>query len=159
MLKELRRNQDSLRIAGIGIIALSVWSVIKAVLLVELDTEKFERLFGALLGDSYEKAPALFVLFLFLAVDLLLRAFVGCKARKEGKGGKGGIFYLVINAAFILTAAYNLIYAFVPDAVSLSRVDTLVDIIFELTTLYTCICILYASIKVKILKKRQTGGN
>lgn len=154
MQRELRRNLNTLRVTGVGIIALSVWSIIKTVLLIELDTDRFERLFRSLLGDSYEKTPALFTLFLFLTVDLLFRILVGIKARKEGKGKKGGILYLVIDAAFILAAAYNLFYAFIPDPVSISPFDTLVDIVFELTTLYTCVSLFYASIKVKMLKKR-----
>lgn len=158
MQRELRRSMNSLRVTGLGTIALSVWSVIKTVLFIELEAEAFETAFRRIMGDMYERSAALGTLFFILTADLLFRVFVGLRARREGLGKKCGSFYLLIDLFFIFVAAFDIYQAFLPDYVSFSGEGILITVIFELTALYTAASLLCSSIKVKVLENRLKEG-
>lgn len=158
MERELRRNQNALIITGIGMIALTLWSILKTVLFIELDSVNFEAVLSSILGDMYERSVGLFIIFFFLTIDLILRTFVGLRAKREGHGKKSGYLYVIIDAVFIIVSVYNIIYYFKPDSFTISKIDTIVTIIFELTSLYTSAELFYASIKVKKLTKACKKG-
>lgn len=158
MLRELRRNQNTLLITGVGMVALSLWSIIKTVLFIELDSQTFEALFVELLGEMYEKRLAVYAVFIFLAVDLLLRVYVGLRARKEGRGHKCGNFYLAVDAFFIVLSIYDIIYYFMPNSITVSVADSVVTVIFELTSLYTAASLFRAALKVRKLGKQIREG-
>ena len=81
----LRKMQSDMASMGLGVIAFGVWSVIKTVLYVALNTEEY-------LG-SFEGNMAMILIFWILlggvlAVELALRFHVGRSAIAEGKGAK-----------------------------------------------------------------------
>ena len=154
MQKELRRSQNALIITGLGTIALSLWSILKTVLFIELDSENFEALFKSILGEIYERRMAIFVIFFLLAIDLAFRLYVGLKARSEGHGKSGGRFYLLVDTVFMLLCVYDIVYFFTADPELLSFAGSNTSIVFELTSLYTYADLFYASLRTKKLRKQ-----
>ena len=99
--RKLRRNQDTLASVGMGVIAFGVWSAIEAMILFVLQIPK--TIDGTVPGEYAAVGIAIagVGILLDLAVDLLLRIYVGRSARAEWLGGKPKRGFLV--AAGLLT--------------------------------------------------------
>lgn len=82
-----------MRAIGLGVIAFGVWSVVKTVLYVALDTESSLRSFE---GEPYLILGFWIVLGGALAIDLALRFYVGRSAIAEGNGAKRRTAYSVL---------------------------------------------------------------
>lgn len=134
-------------------IAMTLWSILKTLLLVNIDPDGFSAIFGESIGDGIERKIIIILVFTVMSFDLVFRTFVGLKARSEGCGKNCGYFYLAVDAVFIFLSVTSLVAFFNPDSTKLSDVDSVVSILFELTTLYTCVSLMYASFKVKKLSR------
>jgi len=150
----LRKMQSDLASMGLGVIAFGVWSVIKTVLYVALDTEKY-------LG-SFEGNMAMIVTFWVLlggalAIDLALRLHVGRSAIAEGKGAKRRRGYIVLAllmaaASFAALAAGLFLQGNVGDVE-----NSLVTLIVELTSDVLLLGVGVSAIRVKRLNRELTG--
>ena len=151
MERELRRYEKSLIITGLGTMVLTVWSILKTVLFIELDADRFDAFIAEMVGAEYNRSIIMFVMFFFMTFDLIFRLIVGLKARREGHGRRCGYFYLVLDAIFILGNLISISAYFTSGSYGTGLSSTLV---FELTSLYTGIDLMYSDINVKILRKK-----
>ena len=78
----IRRLQDTLIIAGDGVIAFSAWSLAKtALFLIFVDETKVRLSFN--LDDSLPMMLLYIAVALVLLVDLAVRSYIGLSARKR----------------------------------------------------------------------------
>lgn len=146
--------QSDLASMGLGVIAFGVWSVIKTVLYVALDTEKY-------LG-SFEGNMAMIVIFWALlggalAIDLALRLHIGRSAIAEGKGAKrksGYIVLALLMAAFSFTA---LIAGLFVQGFGAGIKNSAVTLIVELTSDVLLLGVGISAFRVKRLNRELTG--
>ena len=132
---------------------LTVWSVLRTILFIELDPESFDLMFSDAMGDAYNRQFIAVLLFFFLALDLVFRVCVGRSALREGRGKRCGFFYLFFDLVFLAGAVYNIFHYFTSDIYASSS-GLRTSLIFELTSLYTSADLLYSSVKVKTLRKK-----
>ena len=160
MEKQLRKNQNTLIVTGMAVVALSLWNVIKTFLFIRLDPENYKELVKTLTGGSVSQSFTTIFVFSMLGIDFLLRLYVALKANKEGRGKGNYYFYLIIAGFFVLTSVISIIYYFEPEYYSVSVSDTFLSVLFDVTSVITVIELIYSSITVKVLShKIKAGGD
>ena len=110
MEKQLRKNRSRLRIFGGGVIAFTLWSLLKP-LLLSLMLEPDEPA-APIEVSELSNSVLIFALVLIL-LDVLLagtRVFIGLSARAEGRGKPKGKTYVVF--AFLIFSIQFLLLIF-----------------------------------------------
>ena len=163
--KELRKNRSKLRVLGTSTVVLTMWNVVKTVLVMWL--APMQRATGELTGDLPDYIPKdlpdgivlalLLGLLLFVAGCLGVQIWVGLSARAEGFGRPKGKAYIV--AAFFLTVVQ--VFSVILTASSVIRgtypenslEEAVVSVLFE----FTCL-VIFGELAVTASKlKRQNG--
>ena len=145
---QLRKNQNTLIVVGLGVIAFGVWSVIKSVLLTAFNGESLAALSEQ--GTAYVAAFWI-LLGISLALDLRLRFYVGLAAINEGRGRKKRKAYIVW--AFLM--AFMGALTVVAGLATIGRYEpigtTVVTVIVEATSCVLLVEMALAALKVKKL--------
>lgn len=160
-----RRLQSILSTCGFGVIAFSVWSIIRAFLNVFLRPEMTETVTAdnAALVNSAEIQAAetnfLVILFILLfgiiIAEVGLRLFVGLKARAEGKGKKRSIAYIIVAGVLIPYHLFGVIYNFTSlDYMAGGVFDTIVTMVLDISSLISLIELFIAAIMLHRLRKQ-----
>lgn len=152
---EIRRLQDTLTIAGNGVIAFSVWPLAKIGLFLMLtDEDTLHRLLGI------DKASLALTVYLslgaILLIDLAVRAFVGLSARAEGQGKRRSPFYLVVAVIAAMANASSLVAIALSASSNPSPLSMIVSIAIEATTIIALALVVYSSIRLRHMS--QTKG-
>lgn len=145
----LRKNQSTLAVIGLGVIAFGVWSVIKSVLYAALNS-------GDLLNSLTENTERVFFWLLMgivLAMDLSLRLHVGLSAIAEGKGRKKGRGYIVLAFLMALTSFALFALGIVLLRGSEAPGAALVSLVVEATSCILLVEMAVSAIKVRRLRK------
>lgn len=159
MRRELRRNENTMTVAGLGAIAFSVWTVVKAILGLTLHTREMEDLLSKIeiteSTEALDLMAAYIAIGIILAFDLALRLYVGLSARKDGFGGRKSIAYIVVVCIMITVnvvtdIAYIDSFKINPDEI----IEGVVNALVELTSTLTLIELAYSSIKARVLRKK-----
>ena len=160
----IRRYQDNLVTIGTGILLLSLWTVLKTVLLAVLPSGN--------LPDSIDTSAAsvsaangqsliifmILTLAISLFLDLFLRIYTGISARAVGYGRKKKKGYLVTAAVLIILHIFNSFYLIsscitFPDQVSV--IETAVTAIIDTTSVIMLIELIRSAIMLKVLTERS----
>ena len=153
----IRKDRDTLVVAGTGVIAFGVWNVLKAVMV----TYNSQDTLLEMLGDTENKDLVMIFLWLSLAVVLLavfgISFYVGVSARKEGIGRKPRK-YRVLACLMILphffSALTSVTYAFNDTNDDLEMV---VSALVDVMGLYVMIDLVIAAFRVKKWMKENPG--
>ncbi|MBO4913762.1 MAG: hypothetical protein J5449_01020 [Oscillospiraceae bacterium] len=159
MQRELRRNENTLVVAGLGIAAFGVWSIVKMVLMMTLQADKVLAELDVF-GESVTREQAILIVSVIavaiVLVDMLLRLYVGLSARKDGLGGKKKSTYIVVLCIMIVVTLFADWYsaANLSELSEDSALDTLASLAVELTSTVVMIELAVAAIKVRKLRKK-----
>ena len=105
---KLRRNRNTLVVAGMGVVAFGIWSIIKTLM---------EGLFGSLVDEMKElliempTAVKFFILCftaIFMLIDVLLRILIGVLAYRNSKREKQSLSILIPAVMVGITSAFSL---------------------------------------------------
>ena len=150
-----RRSLSTLIILGTGVIVFGFWGIIKlaAQLFFGIELFKPEDLEGF---DETAKMIVTVLVFVFMAIDVILRLIVGLKAIREGREKKTGKGYLVICLFLIIVSAYS-VYLLAADLINMeeSFIDSFVAVFMELSSLVIALEVFIASISVKRYKSKH----
>ena len=155
MLLQLRKEENDLRIIGIGVIVFGLWNAAKAFLFEFLpNTQR-----AVVRADILEENVPVWVYFggIFIAVliDTLLRLKIGRSALAESRGEKAGSLYLVIT--LVMTILYTIavisdILGDVPQNTEIA--DRLVKLVVDLTSTALLLDLFLSAIHVRMLRKQ-----
>lgn len=154
----LRRDRDTLMVAGGGVMAFGFWSVIKSISFLLFNTDYVREQ----LGDTGEVPEGLLLALTYLFVglvllaDLAFRLFIGRSARAEAGGRRRGWVYLA--AAGILCVMYAVS---VPAAFALGGttdlLDTVISALVDLTSAVMLLELIIAAVRVKREQRAGAG--
>lgn len=158
LVRELRRNQDSLSSVGLGVLCFGVWSVIKAAVLFVIQVPVQIE---AVVEKPYMPATIAFAgafLLLILAFILALRMYIWRSARAESQGGRHKRGYLFAVGLLIVLNLISLIgiilQTVLPGRFETDGLLTRCTIAFiEMTSLVTLAQMIAASIRVKRISR------
>lgn len=121
-----RRLENNMITLGTGIIAFSIWALLKYALTSFTDLSPTETMTA--------KARVVFyiIIIVFSLTDVLLHFYIGVSARSEGKGKKKTPLYLVLSAliimVYLLGIAFEIYLLFFSKNYFTLFVTTLVDV-------------------------------
>ena len=154
-----RRESSTLVVLGTGVMAFGIWSIIKLIgtfaFRIPLFTASEEEELGSV-GMIF----AIIIAVIIVSVDVLLRIFVGIRARREGAGKKAGKAYLVFLVLMIIVSVISVIVEI--DAVlSAERdfFDSYANLIMELTSLVVSFEVYMAAIYVRRFRAKAEEGS
>lgn len=147
-----RRLQDTLIIAGDGVIAFSVWAVAKTALFLAFTSSDWLRQLLDL-EDAFPIEAVYIAVGFFLCLDLVVRAFVGLSARAEGRGKEKSPFYLFVAVFVAIANALSAISVVLGATVSLSPADSVISIVIEGTAIAALVLVIHCSVRLRSLRK------
>ena len=149
MEQKRRKYQNILGISGLATIVFGIWSIVKSILLTALNS--FQGSGDTVEIDKSDLLPLFGIVLLYVLIDLLLRIYVGVSARRESKGKKKSILYLIIAGILGIITFANIIYTFLQIS-SLETVDIFVSVIIEMISLFALVETIIYGIRLKLLK-------
>lgn len=153
--EKLRRYQNTLVIAGTGVIVFGIWSVVKVILAIFLMPPWYEELLKSARENQVDIQMIKWFLVIMPVLSLLLRLYVGGSARAEGLGRRSGRGYLAVGILLSLFALLNLIYdGAVFDLAADDLVDQVAQTLLDLTSLSALLEVIVSGFRVKTLARR-----
>ena len=100
---QLRKNQDTLKIVGLGVMAFGAWSIVKSILYTTAQWSSIkEEIVVPEANETIAKMVYLFMIAVILTVEIAIRLYIGRSAIAEGRGERRRPGYVVV--AFLITA-------------------------------------------------------
>ena len=153
---KLRRNRNTLVVAGMGVVAFGIWSIIKTVM---------EGLFGSLVDELKElfvEVPAIIQILIlcftgfYILADVFIRIIIGVMAYRNSKKEKQSLKILIPSVMVGSTSLFSLCVVIHNMLIENKfTVDNYVAFFVELTSF----SILLELIIVSIDNKRLTSRN
>lgn len=154
MEAQLRRHQNTLRIMGPGVIIIELWVILKAIAIMIMVPDSGTAMINTTAEDDSFYIIFSIILFLYLAIDIGLRLFIGLSARAEGMGKKKSVAYVVFAILLALVMAVAMVFELIHLTwVTDSVITFFVSAILNLTSIWFLIQVVVASIRVRKLKK------
>lgn len=162
MNKELRKQQNLLVDAGVGVILFAVWSVAKVNLYLGLspflleEVSEVAEFFG--LNDILFLAFMITVVVGVLLFQLGVRLYIGLRATAEGKGKNKGYGYLIVTAVLLITDFQTNWQTLGVERILAGEgmtVNLITCVCMEAASLYVLMELLISGIRVKIMRKKM----
>ena len=159
MVKHLRKRRDTLRIAGLGVIAFGLWSMVRTVVYTFAGTGEIRRILNEPELQNYAVWLVYMVTAFFFLADLGLRIYVGIQARRESLGKHNDVLYLIVTGFLIGAHLVS-----VPmDILLLARgenqlMETLAALFIELTSMLTLGVVMWSAVSARHLEKMLLTG-
>ena len=154
--RRLRKSRSNLLVAGKAVLAFGVWTMMKLLLELFLGENNFGMSIDETMGGTIEIQAAVvigvFVIIGLIAVFIHFIIYRG--AVREGRGKKGGFFYLLVAFIFIVFTIVSITYTVThSDLYAGQRLRFYSSILFDLALLISCTDVFYNGIMCKRLKK------
>lgn len=164
MERELRKQQNLLVAAGIGVILLNVWSIAKLNMYLGMSGELLAEI-RSIAHQSGIHETAFYVLFwtiisIMMAASLGIHMYIGVSAVSDGRGRKKGYGYILAATGLLLFSLNVMWQSFFEDGWSTWETfdpNQITGFLMELTFLYVLLELLIAGIRVKRLRKQMKG--
>ena len=167
MDRELRRTQSNLRIFGAGVIAFTLWDILKPFLVFLLAPEQNISSGDGGLSATSDATEALILLGLLgglalLVLTLASRLYIGFSARAEAAGKRRRGVYMVLAFLFfsiqvLLLAATVAIQFLVPDLARENIPELIASGILEITSVVTMGELAFTALKFRRLREQKAG--
>jgi len=149
-----RRNQNTLVVLGMGVMMFGFWGIIKLIAQVLLGTQFIDPEELEDLGTG----GTIFVTFFVAAVfstDVILRLYVGLRARREGLGKKTGVGHLIVSVLLIMGSMITIGILFWGIMNTSGDLDeNLIALFLELSSLVVTLEVFMASVSVRRYRKK-----
>jgi len=150
----LRKYEDDLNAGGMGVIVLCLWSVLKILVQIFLETKESVDLSDT---EPWMRVVVYIVVMLFLALILsgifLVHLYIGLNAMRAAKSKeyKKGYF---IAAVILLILAIISLYSYKSRLQDTEHLDTTIaSIIVDLTSIYVFALVVCSTLKIRRIKK------
>ena len=153
---QLRKNQDTLKIVGLGVMAFGAWSVVKTILSTTLQWSTIIGEMNVPGVDRRIQGIAFIIMSaVILAVEIAIRLYIGRAAIAEGKGEKRGPGYIAVTFVItVLGLAMTIASIVVPGLRTELSLDVLVSLFVELTSTIVALEMCWSAIQVRKLRRQ-----
>ncbi|MCR5088781.1 MAG: hypothetical protein K6C08_04615 [Oscillospiraceae bacterium] len=159
MEMELRRRRTNLSTLGTGVIAFGVWTILKTLLYLWVDSQLAVEISEAELPPSL--LPILIAFFIFFLVLISPQyLYIGLSARAESRGKKKSPLYLFVTALLLLLNIASWISLVITDRIpqkleSRSSLDYCVSSFVDFTSLAVLGVMLWNGIRIRYLLRAR----
>ena len=152
---QIRKYNNDIKICGIGIIILSIWSIIRFYLTVYFSDMTMADLFE--FPEEITDFEVIFTIIFFwilMGIILLIHFYLGISAIKYSTGKKKKWGFLIVVFIFAFVDLLSIVSYFIPG--KSNDIDTkLASILLDITSIYVRFDMIYAAIRVNMLRKKQ----
>ena len=153
---QLRKNQDTLKIVGLGVIAFGAWSIVKSILYTTAQWSSIkEEIVVPEANETIAKMVYIFMIAVTMVVEIAVRLYIGRSAIAEGKGERRRPGYVVV--AFLITGV-GLTLTVTAFAVPGIRVELnpelLVSLFVEITSAVVTFEMCWSAVRVRRLRRQ-----
>ena len=153
---QLRKNQDTLKIVGLGVMAFGAWSIVKSILYTTAQWSSIkEEIVVPEANETIAKMVYLFMIAVILTVEIAIRLYIGRSAIAEGRGERRRPGYVVV--AFLITAIglTLTVTAFVVPGIRMElNLEALVSLFVEITSAVITLEMCWSAIRVGKLRRQ-----
>jgi len=153
---QLRKNQDTLKIVGLGVMAFGAWSIVKSILYTTAQWSSIkEEIVVPEANETIAKMVYLFMIAVILTVEIAIRLYIGRSAIAEGRGERRRPGYIVV--AFLITAIglTLTVTAFVVPGIRMElNLDLLASLFVEITSAVITLEMCWSAIRVRKLRRQ-----
>ena len=153
---QLRKNQDTLKIVGLGVMAFGAWSIVKSILYTTAQWSSIkEEIVVPEANETIAKMVYLFMIAVILTVEIAIRLYIGRSAIAEGRGERRRPGYVVV--AFLITAIglTLTVTAFVVPGIRMElNLDLLASLFVEITSAVITLEMCWSAIRVRKLRRQ-----
>ena len=153
---QLRKNQDTLKIVGLGVMAFGAWSIVRAILYTTLQWNSIiENMVEQELSAKTAGIMYIIVSVMIMAVEIAIRLYIGRSAIAEGKGERKRSGYIVV-AFLIALMNLGLMFSFFMLLGTRTEIslDALVTMFVELTSTVILLEMCQSAIRVRKLRRQ-----
>ena len=158
MERILRKQQNLLVDAGMGVIMFGIWGVAKVNMYLAMSSEFAEAWRVTAMesqpGEEFIMIGIGILIAVLLVSDLAMRLYIGLSAVADGKGKKKGYAYLLLTAVFLgasLQSSWHMYHAGVQQI----GVTQIMGFLLEMASLYVLLEVLIAGFRVKRLRRKM----
>ena len=147
---QLRKNQDTLKIVGLGVMVFGVWSIVKTILYTTAQWSSITEEIVVPEANVY-----LFMIAVTMVVEIAVRLYIGRSAIAEGKGERRRPGYVVV--AFLITAIglTLTVTAFVVPGIRMElNPELLASLFVEITSAVVTFEMCWSAIRVRKLRRQ-----
>lgn len=164
---KIRRYQDNLMYSGVAVFVFGVWSLVKTLLALYLNSKSLIARMNlppeiiAEVGEPMIRRLLVIIAAVLFSFDLALRAWIGFSAIREGQGKKVRGFYLVFAVIYLVVCLDEALRSMArgeTQHVMLTGEGVLTFWVIELTSYFAIVMILVYARKIRRLKKRIENG-
>ena len=153
---QLRKNQDTLKIVGLGVMVFGVWSIVKTILYTTAQWNSItEEITVPEANATLAKMVYLFMIAVTMAVEIAVRLYIGRSAIAEGKGERKGPGYIVV--AFLITLiglALTASAIVIPGIHIELNLDLLASLFVEITSAVITFEMCWSAVRVRKLRRQ-----
>ena len=152
---QIRRKQSLLISSGYAVIMFGIWSIIRLILMVFLDTDSFMKNYDFFSDeyDTLEVVIACVVVVTFLLIDLLFRMHLGRRAIREGLGHKQNSMYIIISLLYVVLSIVVDVNT-LRDASSIMEDHVISYTIIDISTCIPLIVIAISALQLRTLNRQ-----
>lgn len=153
---QLRKNQDTLKIVGLGVMAFGAWSIIRTILYITSQWSSIvEEITVPEVSETIMKTMYFIMTAVVLAVEIAIRLYIGRSAVAEGKGERKGPGYIVV--AFLITLiglALTFTAIVVPGIRIELNLEALMSLFVEITSAVITLEMCWSAVRVRKLLRQ-----
>lgn len=158
MERELRRQQNLLVDAGMGMVMFGIWGVVKINIFLALSSDFAEAWHTALqeseVAEEYILAGLWIVIAIYLVMVLFSRLYIGMSAVADGKGKKKGYAYILMTVVLLVFNLHTNWYIYTEER-PVINLNWIMGVLLDMASLQIMMELLIAAIRVKRLRKKM----
>lgn len=165
MDKKKRKYQNTLIIAGRGIILFGVWNILKFLMMYFFAGDMLTDTIVAYTPEietefirNVVSIAFIVIALIYIAFDFLLRVYVGRCAKAAGRGEKTKKTYIVIASLMLVISLVSDIFGLFSITEGISVTDTIVSIVVDLTSCYILADLIWASVRLIQIEKGENNA-
>ena len=153
---QLRKNQDTLKIVGLGVMVFGVWSIVKTILYTTAQWSSItEEIVVPEANETLAKMVYIFMIAVTMVVEIAVRLYIGRSAIAEGRGERRRPGYVVV--AFLITAIglTLTVTAFVVPGIRMElNPELLASLFVEITSAVITFEMCWSAVRVRKLRRQ-----
>lgn len=158
MERELRRQQNLLVDAGMGMVMFGIWGVVKINMFLALSSDFAEAWQIALqeseIAEEYFLVGFWVAIAIYLVLVLFSRLYIGMSAVAEGKGKKKGYAYILMTAVLLVFNLHTNWYIYTEEQ-PVVNLNWIMGILLDMASLQIMMELVISAIRVKRLRKKM----
>ena len=157
----LRKSQNNLAIAGMGVVLFGAWSIVKNMInLVRIQDEIGQVIMGMDMNLTAEQIDVVRIVIdvlysLVIIIGVVLRFHVGLSAEREARGRRKSRFYVVLAVFLLIFTCINLVTTFLWGDTEMDLLSEGAAILVDTISILTTFLLIVSACRVRKLTEQK----